>query len=245
MKFSGPAGHPGQGIREEGPAHFPFSVGLRPRTDEAEGSVHLVCFDRKERKTILSRMNVRDEKPLAGSSSPVVSGTLDEHEVTLLRLPFGDDPDLLGRVVKEYILVYKPSYVLALGSCMAFSEDLRTGDVLVTRRAIFEDADVEIPRIPVYETLRRAIPHHVRVRDATTLTVRTFVDSPEERERLRALHPEAEMLEMEDYHLARAFGEAGIGFISLRAVTDRGDFGEHIGNLGLAIDRTLLLARRM
>lgn len=245
MKLSGPVAGHGQGIREEGPAHSSFAIGLRPRADEAEGPVHLVCFDRLERKTILSRMSVRGETPLAGSPSPVFFGTLDEHEVTLLRLPYGDDPGLLARVVKEYISVYKPGYVVALGTCMAFSDDLRTGDVLVTRRAIFEGANIEIPRIPAYDALRRAIPHHVRVREATTLTVRKFVDSPEDRERLRTSHPDAEMLEMEDYHLARIFGEAGTGFISLRAVTDRGDFGEHVDNLGLAIDRTLLLTRRM
>lgn len=245
MKLSGPVAGHGQGIRDEGPTHSQLAIGLRPRGDETEGPVHLVCFDRMERKAILSRMSVRGEKPLAGSRSPVFYGTLDEHEVTLLRLPYGDDPDLLSRVVKEYLAVYKPVCVISLGSCMAFAEDLRTGDVLVTQRAIFEGASIEIPRIPAYDALMRAVPHHVRVRGATTLTVRKFVGSSEDRERLRSLYPDAEMLEMEDYHLARIFGETGTGFISLRAVTDRGDFGDHVDNLGLAIDRTLLLTRRM
>lgn len=254
MKFDEPVDRSRGGISAEsarGPRLADRSIGApsaqraATRLDEAEGTVHLVCFDGNEQKAILRRMSVRAEKRLPGSQSPVYLGTLDEREVTMLRLPFGDNPDLLARVVREYIAAVQPGYIIALGSCMAFSDDLEMGDVLVTRQAIYETGRFDIPQIPQLDALWRSAPHHIRLREGTTLTVRSFVGSKADRECLQEKHPDADILEMEDYHLARLFTDAGIGFISLRGVTDRGDFGEHLDNLGLAISRTLLLTRRL
>ncbi|HNW34410.1 MAG TPA: hypothetical protein PKM25_05720, partial [Candidatus Ozemobacteraceae bacterium] len=245
MRCDEPGGRfrPGRGVQG---VRGPWLDSTQPvQLPESDEPVHLVCFDASERETILRHMTVRGRKELPGSPSPVFQGTIDDREVTLLRLPFGDNPALLRQVVQEHIAAVHPRYIVALGSCMAFAEDLEPGDVLVTRQAICGSERIEIPPIPQIEALWRAVPHQMNVREGTTLTVRRFVGSQADRERLRAEHPDADMLEMEDFHLAGLFKAAGIGFISLRAVTDRGDFGDHLDNLGLAIDRTLLLARRL
>ncbi|HEY9069295.1 MAG TPA: hypothetical protein VIV61_03505 [Candidatus Ozemobacteraceae bacterium] len=233
------------GSAAQGLQGLQFDSGRDLPEDAPAEPLHLVCFDDAERKTILAGLKGPVERELPGSRFPLVTGRLDGHEATLLRLPFGDKPALLLDVARAHLAAVRPGLVVALGSGMAFHDDLRPGDVLATRVALHGTERIEIPRPPEFEALRRGVPRRIRFREGAALTVPTFVGSGDERQNLRDRFPTADMAEMEDFHLARLYRDAGIGFISLRGITDYGDFGVHLENLRLSIGNTLLLVRRM
>jgi len=233
------------GCSDAGLRGLQFDSGRDIPEDAPAVPLHLVCFDDTERTAILERMTATAERELTGSRFPLVTGRLDGHDTTLLRLPFGDKPALLLDVARAHLAAVRPGLVVSLGSGMAFCDDLRPGDVIATRVALHGTERVEIPRPPQFESLRRGVPCRIRFREGVALTVPTFVGSRDERQRLRDRFPAADMAEMEDFHLARLYRDTGIGFISLRGITDDGDFGMHLEHLRLSIGNTLLLARRM
>lgn len=204
---------------------------------------HLLCFDAVELRTLRRALRHEREIPLAGSRHPCVAGELDGVPVVALRLPFGDDPALLRRVLGAFLDVMAPARLLAMGTVMALDASLAIGDV-----AVVEGASHEGKRVACHALLREAAlampPRGMEVFPAVTATVSTFVSGAESRERVRRTHPDCAVLEMEDYHVASMAEARGIPFLSLRTVTDYGDMGEHLRRLPEAARRALAVLRR-
>jgi nucleoside phosphorylase len=203
-----------------------------------------VCFDPREVDAFRAHLRSVRHVPVPGSRFPALAGTLDGQPVGLLRLPFGDRPELLARVVRGLVATLAPSEILAAGTAMACAPDLAVGDVVAITSAAHQGRVVELERGLAAEA-QRAAPHAIRVREARALTVPAFVGDAATAADIAACHPDADVVEMEDFHVAALAGTLGVRYGSLRVVTDRGDRATHMERLESAAATLVWLVRRL
>lgn len=208
-----------------------------------EAFCHLLCFDGVELARLRSALREVRELPLAGSRHSAVAGELDGLPVVALRLPFGDDPALLRRVLTSFLDAFPPRMLLAMGTVMALRADLVPGDVIAVERAVLGGEAVRCDA-SMLDAAMEMPPRGGRVLVASVVTSELFVDDPRVRERLARLHPDCAALEMEDHHVARLAEGRGLPFLSLRCVTDHGSMKDHLRRLPMAADRSLAVLRR-
>ncbi|MBI3893901.1 MAG: hypothetical protein HY303_20470 [Candidatus Wallbacteria bacterium] len=203
----------------------------------------LVCYDPKELDTLLTRVRVTGTREVPRSRFPLHEGTLDGRPVELMRIPFGDDIGLLQTVVRELLSATLPKQIVGVGTAMAAVAELEIGDVVVSRAAHRQGRTVEFGAW-LNEELLRAAPHGMRARPGQSVTTRAFVSSAAERDALLAGYPRAAIVEMEDFHVASLAAEFGADFASVRAITDRGDFVDHMARRTQAACAVVRLVRR-
>ncbi|MBI2943916.1 MAG: hypothetical protein HYY25_06920 [Candidatus Wallbacteria bacterium] len=203
----------------------------------------IVCYDPKELEALLARLDRPSERPVPRSRFPLTEGALDGHPVAVTRIPFGDDPALLQTVVRELLSIASPRRVVSLGTAMACASDLEIGDLVCSRGAHQRGRAVQFGAW-LEEDLLRAAPHDLRVRPGRSVTARAFVSSSAERDALLAGCPQPDIIEMEDFHVASLAAEFDAEFASVRSVTDRGDFIDHMSRRARAAGELVRLLRR-
>ncbi|MBI4866610.1 MAG: hypothetical protein HY816_06635 [Candidatus Wallbacteria bacterium] len=203
----------------------------------------LVCYDPKELEALLSHLDGAAQRPIPRSRFPLTEGALDGLPIAVTRIPFGDDPALLQTVMRELLSVAAPRRVISLGTAMACASDLEIGDMVCSRGAHQRGRAVQFGTW-LEDDLLRAAPHDLRIRPGRSVTARAFVSSSAERDAHLAGCPQADIIEMEDFHVASLAAEFGAEFASVRSVTDRGDFIDHMSRRALAAEALVRLLRR-
>ncbi|HNV70811.1 MAG TPA: hypothetical protein PKO06_14010 [Candidatus Ozemobacteraceae bacterium] len=204
----------------------------------------LVCYDPVELEEFLFHLHAVERTELAGAASPVYHGMFGGLSCRVVRLPFGDRLECLQRVAAELCRRYRPRTLFSLGTAMALSPALSRGQVVISTGAVFHGQTREFGA-----EHRRAIecarPHGVSLSYCRSLTTDSFVQTAEQGRALLEKVPEAAIIEMEDFHLAEAAARAQIPFFSLRVVTDRGSFEEHMAALRDAARTSIRLYQRL
>jgi adenosylhomocysteine nucleosidase len=114
-----------------------------------------------------------------------------------------------------------PSLVLSIGFSGALSDDLSVGDLVLARRLLSTDGsppltiDLRLFQLAEAAIHENALPYVRR----DTLTAGKLVRTRSEREKL---HREfnAQAVSLEDYWICRAASQAGVPFVSVRAISD-------------------------
>ena len=115
----------------------------------------------------------------------------------------------------------KPSLVLSIGFSGALSDYLSVGDLVLARRLLSTDGsppltiDLRLFQQAENAILENAIPYVRR----DTLTTGQLVRTRSEREKL-AKEFNAQAVSLEDYWICRAASQAGVPFVSVRAISD-------------------------
>ena len=118
----------------------------------------------------------------------------------------------------------KPSLVMSMGFSGALTNDLHTGDLVLARKVFLADSESYLETTTRYYNMaEKAINDntlpYVR-RDS--LTVPGLVRTLDERERLAQIYS-CQAVNMEDYWVCSTASQAGVPFLSVRAVLDRAD----------------------
>lgn len=205
--------------------------------------VHIVCFDRREAEAWRAVVAVDGQQPITGSKFPLLEGWLDGRRVGVLRLPFGDKPDLLRAIFGAFLAQVRPTLVIVAGTCLTCRPELPLDAVVTVREVLAGKTRHRLDHPFPAEVLAAGL-HGQRIAAVTALTSPVFVESAEHRRRLTGRYPEAEIIEMEDAHLAGLAAAASVPLVVIRGVTDAGNFADHMDNLPAAIARVVSVTRR-
>lgn len=145
-----------------------------------------------------------------GRASVTVTGVGKEKAIAAISSLLGNDP--------------RPSLVLSIGFAGSLSDELSVGDLVLARRILATDGSPPLtvnPRLfqqAEDAILQNAIPFVRR----DTLTADRIVRTRTERESL-AREFVAQAVSLEDYWVCSAAAQAGVPFVSVRAITDTTD----------------------
>ena len=203
----------------------------------------LVCFDPREIKALSALLVNKSEHEINGSIHPLVCGFLESERVGLMRLPFGDKPQLLKDVTESLLDAVRPQALVALGTCMALGTEIEVGSVAINRRATYGNVIADFDN-PLVEQVLAVAPRTLKIRRTSSITTDVFIDSAEAVTALKERPMPPDVVEMEDYHLARLADQRGIPFLSVRGITDRGDFSEHMAHVEEASRDVIRVLRR-
>ncbi len=220
-------------------------VGHETGTAPIPEVINLVCYDRIEIQAIEKRMKVEAARPLPDSKFPILAGTLDGWPVTALRLPFGDKPGLLRKIAQSFIEAEHPATCISLGTCMSCGPSFQAGEVAVPTAAIGAGGSPRSWDPPFLNELIDSAPHEIPIRKAVSLYSSKFIATQADLDELILTTGGGEIVEMEDFPLSEVFGKAGIPYLSIRVVTDRGNLGDHLSNLPSSSGLLVRLLRRL
>lgn len=204
----------------------------------------VACFDPTEWRTLSSLLHDSREEPVAGSRYPLRRGLILGLEVTLLRLPFGDQPRLLRNVLRAYLQTVKPEKLVILGTCLALDDGLSTGQIVRIQTAHFHQKTLSQSAV-IEELFAEISPAGMSIPTVETVTVDRFVPSSERAVELQKRFPTARVAEMEDFHVFNELKRWKIPLLVLRIVTDRGSFRDHLHHLPAAAVMQSRLLRRL
>lgn len=207
-------------------------------------SMAVACFDPSEWRTLTALLHDSREEAVPGSRYPLRRGLILGLEITLLRLPFGDQPQLLRNVLHAYLQAVQPERLLILGTCLALDDALPTGQIVRVKAAHFKND--KLTQTSVMEELFADLPPAgMSIPSVETVTVDRFVPSSERAFDLQKEYPTARVAEMEDYHVFKELKRRNIPLLVLRIVTDRGSFKDHLHHLPAAAIMQGRLLRRL
>lgn len=193
----------------------------------SQTTVAVVCFDRREFEALQAILKQASSHEMPGSKSPLLRGCIEGIGVSVLRLPFGDRPQDLQRVLQQLITLEKPALLISLGTAMACHHRLAIGNLVINSKA-FYGADSVLFVESLAAELLKAGRHGLPIIKGRSITSGTFINTPGDLEKCLKACPEADIVEMEDFHLGIIALSKGIPVVSLRAITDFGNFDEHM-----------------
>lgn len=194
----------------------------------------VVCYDPRELEAILVALRDVTSEPFPAARSPLYRGKLAGVPISFVRLPFGDKIPNLEAAVSELFERCQPTVLLSAGTAMACSKDLAIGAIVLNRKAFCSGKSKTLSRFYL-EELRRTLPGDLTIVEGESITSKFFVNSTEALAGLISEHPHASIVEMEDFHIARLAAKQKIPFLSFRAVSDYGDFKEHIQRISILV----------
>lgn len=162
-------------------------------------------------------------------------GMLNNKEVVITQSGIGK----VKAAISTALLIheFKPSVIINTGSAGALDETLQVGDVLISDRVIYHDADAtafgydygQVPQMPKYyqsdEGLRQLILKIIEQQNLTgkvglIVSGDSFIGSQELRQQIKTQFPEAMAVEMEATAIAQTCYQFDVPYIVARAVSD-------------------------
>ncbi|WP_066025140.1 5'-methylthioadenosine/adenosylhomocysteine nucleosidase [Enterococcus mundtii] len=167
-----------------------------------------------------------------------ISGSLGNHEVIIVRSGIGK---VLASITTSLLIQqYGVNMVINTGSAGGIGEGLRVGDVVISDKVAYFDADVtgfgykpgQLPGMPLYyeastylrsEMKRAAEATNLNAKEGLIVTGDTFVDSPVKVQEILGNFPEALACEMEGAAVGQTAQQFNIPFLIVRAMSDTAD----------------------
>lgn len=190
----------------------------------------------EETRILLQSLEQSETKEIAGST--YLSGVIDDVPVTLVQSGIGK----VNAAVATTILLheFKTDVVINTGSAGAIATGLKIGDVVLSNRLAYHDADArvfgydmgQIPQMPpAYEAdaeLVRVMNQAAEQAGLQTLTGEivtgdSFVSARESLQTIKEHFPDALVTEMEGAAIAQVCWRFNVPFVVVRAVSDSAD----------------------
>ncbi|WP_035445079.1 5'-methylthioadenosine/adenosylhomocysteine nucleosidase [Atopococcus tabaci] len=190
----------------------------------------------EETRILLQSLEQSETKEIAGST--YLSGVIDDVPVTLVQSGIGK----VNAAVATTILLheFKTDVVINTGSAGAIGTGLKIGDVVLSNRLAYHDADArvfgydmgQIPQMPpAYEAdaeLVRVMNQAAEEAGLQTLTGEivtgdSFVSARESLQAIKEYFPDALVTEMEGAAIAQVCWRFNVPFVVVRAVSDSAD----------------------
>ncbi|MBF0408464.1 MAG: hypothetical protein HQM10_14025 [Candidatus Riflebacteria bacterium] len=207
----------------------------------------IVCYDPAEFDGISKALTCRESMEIPGLKHQAAKGRLASTDIHLVRLPFGNKPEELRRNIEIICTILRPEIIISLGTAMAVSDCLKIGNLCLISSAVQNDRK-EFFSPELTDALRKASDESAKSRPelaAATLETYTssvFIQTPEQLRQIKEDYPSIKIVEMEDYHLAAVTSSFQIKCASIRAISDYGNFKQHMDSLSILIPNLIALA---
>lgn len=167
-----------------------------------------------------------------------ITGSLGRHEVIVVRSGIGK---VLAAVTTTLLIhQYGVNMVINTGSAGGIGQGLAVGDLVIGTQLAYFDVDVtgfgyqkgQLPGMPLYyessdylksEMKKAAENTGLTVHNGLIVTGDSFVNNPQEVEKILAEFPNALACEMEGAAIAQAAAQFNIPFLVVRAISDTAD----------------------
>ncbi|OOE53422.1 5'-methylthioadenosine/S-adenosylhomocysteine nucleosidase [Salinivibrio kushneri] len=162
------------------------------------------------------------------------TGTLQGHDIVLLQSGIGKVAAAVGTSL--LLSQFKPDWVINTGSAGAFEPSLNLGDVVVSSKVCYHDADAtafgyqmgQVPQQPaVFESdealmqlAEKAVDSQTHVVRGLICTADTFVHTEAHRQHIHTHFPDAVAAEMEAAAIAQVCAQFATPFVVVRAISD-------------------------
>jgi len=164
------------------------------------------------------------------------TGNLNDVEIVLLQSGIGKVNAAIGTAI--LIDTFKPDYVINTGAAGGFSGDLKVGDIVISEEVIQHDMDCtvfgyqmgQVPGMPVsFKANEKLISladksvhqlTNLQTKKGTILTGDQFMNNPEATNKIKAIFPAAEAVEMEGAAIAQTCYQFNIPFVVIRSISD-------------------------
>lgn len=190
----------------------------------------ILCFDPLELEAFKTMLGAEATAMVEGAASPYFTGSCYGFEVGLIRLPFGNKVDQLNTAIENLFNSVHPAEILINGTAMGLNHSIPIGELCLTTHTE-SDLNASSFNEELSQELFMAAFHHKKPRFVKGYTSAVFVNSEKLKEVINQQFPRAEILEMEDLHIAKNCRSRNIPCASLRLISDYGNFDDHMKRL--------------
>lgn len=186
----------------------------------------------------LLRQEMTDSKEWTEAGATFISGTLKGSEVVVVQSGIGKV--LAALTTTLLISHYKVDAVINTGSAGGIGEGLAIGDVVLSNKLAYYDADVtafgyamgQMAGMPLYYEADTVLiekaevaakKNNLKTRTGLIVSGDTFVDSQEKIKEIKSYFPEVLANEMEGAAIAHVAHQYKVPFVVIRAMSDVGD----------------------
>tara|TARA_R110001583_G_scaffold16041_5_gene65169 strand:+ start:31995 stop:32696 length:702 start_codon:yes stop_codon:yes gene_type:complete len=182
------------------------------------------------------RDELKNKEEITKAGFTFYKGQIHGIDIVLLQSGIGKVNAGIGAAV--LIDNFAPDFVINTGCAGGFISDLKVGDIVISKEAIYHDFDCtvfgykhgQVPGMPpsfiadskLIELADRSIHKltDLKTKCGTIVTGDQFMNDPEATKRIKGLIPEADAVEMEGAAIAQACHRFEVPFVVIRSISD-------------------------